>query len=40
MGTVRVENETAQAEAAQAMAAMNSNVETVQQHYELEGRAS
>ncbi|MGH7246906.1 MAG: DNA-directed RNA polymerase subunit beta, partial [Pseudomonadota bacterium] len=32
-GQVRVENETAQAEAAQAIAAMNSNVETVQQHY-------
>src|SRR5262249_33634008 len=30
---LRVENETAQLEAAQAIAAMNSNVETVQQHY-------
>ncbi|HEY2487772.1 MAG TPA: DNA-directed RNA polymerase subunit beta [Candidatus Binataceae bacterium] len=30
---LRVENESAQAEAAQAIAAMNSNVETVQQHY-------
>jgi len=32
-GQVRVENETAQAEAAQAIAAMTSNVETVAQHY-------
>ena len=32
-GQVRVENEAAQAEAAQAIAAMNSNVETVQNHY-------
>jgi DNA-directed RNA polymerase subunit beta len=30
---LRVENESAQAEAAQAITAMNSNVETVQQHY-------
>ncbi|MBV8138939.1 MAG: DNA-directed RNA polymerase subunit beta [Deltaproteobacteria bacterium] len=30
---LRVENEGAQAEAAQAIAAMNANVETVQQHY-------
>jgi DNA-directed RNA polymerase subunit beta len=32
-GQVRVENETAQAEAVQAIAAMNANVATVQQHY-------
>ncbi len=32
-GQLRVENETAQAEASQAIAAMNVNVETVRQHY-------
>jgi DNA-directed RNA polymerase subunit beta len=32
-GQIRVENEAAQAEASQAIAAMNANVETVHQHY-------